>query len=113
MKFVFFDKSNTEADIILRLLIQENMPFYIKRKVTKDIFFGEDDDEDIIICEELFDIHINTDLEHFDYIKSVADKRIENRIYLEKCYLKSSRKGRNVQRLFKKNITNTNRKNRG
>ena len=111
MKFVFFDKIKTEFNIITDILNQENIPYKIQKKLVNN-FFLDDDDEDFVIVEELYDIHCFTDLKHFEFVKHIADKKIENRLNLERCFWKKARRKKNVQRISKKNITNTNRKNR-
>lgn len=113
MKFVFCDKSKVEMEIITDVLSDENIPFKIKTKVVKDVFFDEDDEPDFMIVEELYEIDCFTDLAHFDFVKHVADKRIANRIKLEKDYLSKLKVRRNyVQRVPKKNSINTNSKHR-
>lgn len=111
MEFVFSDKSKVEMDIITDVLYEEKIPYKIKKNIIKSIFSDEDEDEDFIIVEELYDIHCFTDLEHFDFIKHVAYKKIENRIHLERSYLKVRRK--HVHRVSKKNSSDTNSKDRG
>ena len=112
MTFVFSDKSKVEMEIITDLLHEENIPYKIKRYVMHDFFFEEDEDEDnFVIIEELYEIDCYTDLYHFDFINALANKRIKDRIKLERCFMKKVRK-QDVQRIYKKNITNTNNKNR-
>lgn len=115
MKFVFYDKSKVEMEIITDVLSEERIPYKIKKYVVKDFIFSENDDDDdddgICIVEEMYNIEVHTDLEHFDFVKAIAYKKIENRIHLERSYLMKEGK-RNVQRVHKKNITNTNSNDR-
>ena len=113
MKFVFYDKCKVEMEIITDVLAEERIPYKIKKSVVKDFIFSEDDDDDDSICivEEMYNIEVHTDLEHFDFVKAIAYKKIENRIHLERSFLKKVGK-RNVQRVYKKNITNTNSNDR-
>lgn len=112
MNFVFFDKSKVEMEVITDLLYEENIPYKIKKFITKDYFFNDDDEDNFMIVEELYEIICNTDLEHYDFIKSLANKRIRNRINLEKCYMQKVRKNKNVSRVHKENTTNTNSNDR-
>ena len=115
MKFIFYDKSAVEMSIITDVLYEEKIPYKIKKYIVKDFIFGDneddEDDEDFCIIEELYNIEIYTDLEHFDFIKQIADERIKNRINLEKCFLQESEKD-NVRQLHKKNTTNTNNRDK-
>ena len=114
MKFVFFDKSKVEMNIITDILSEENIFYKLKTKIKKDIFFDEEDEPEFCIAEELYDINCFTDLEHFDFVKQLATERIENRMKLERDYIFTlKRKSKHVQRISKKNITDTNSKNRG
>lgn len=112
MKFVFVDKSKVEMEIITNVLHEENIRYKIKSKIIKDMFIDEDDEPDFIIVEELYDIECFTDLEYFDFVKYVADKRFENRIKLEKDYISKKKARKDVQWLPKKNITNSDSKHR-
>ena len=113
MEFVFCDKSRIEMDIITDVLVEENIPYKIVTKIIKDYFFDneDEDEEDFMIIEELYDIHCFTNFEHFEFVKHVGDKRIKQRIHLERSFLKKGSK-KSVQRVHKKNTTNTNNKNR-
>ena len=112
IKFVFFDKTPDETNIIIDVLYEEQIPYFLKRKILKNYFFNEDDgEEDFVIMKELFDIFVFTDLAHFDFVKSVTDKKIKEIEHLEKCYSKKAYK-KNVRQLSKKNITNTNNKDK-
>lgn len=91
-EFVFNDISKVEMNIITDVLESEKIPYKIKKYVTKDYFFDDEDDDDFVIVEELYNVHCFTDLEHFDFVKHIAYKKIENRMNLEKCYLKKVRK---------------------
>ena len=104
MKFIFYDKSKVEMNIITDILYEEKISYKIKPYIVKDYFF---DEEDFCIIEELYNIECFTDLEHFDFVKHIAYKKIKNRINLEKCYLKKVSK-KYVQRVYQKNTTNTN-----
>lgn len=122
-QFVFYDKSKTEMEIIIDVLASENIRYKIKSFLVKDFIFNEDDEEDdddeFIIIEEMYDITCFTTLEHFDFVKHLANERIKNKIHLERNYLlpsyikKKKQKGKkkNVSRISKKNITNTCKRN--
>lgn len=119
MEFVFSDKCKVDMDVITDLLYEEKIPYKINKYIRQDYFFDEDDEEDdIVIVEELYNIHCFTDLDHFDFIKHLADKKIADRIKLESFYLMKSYKKKkevskkNVQRIHKKNTANPNSKNR-
>lgn len=75
MKFVFFDKTEAEADIIVELLSQENIPYVTKEKKLGLLCLDEDDEEHYF-GTTIYDIEVKTDLSHFDFIKKLADKRI-------------------------------------
>lgn len=110
-KFVFNDKSKVEMNIITDVLAEENIPCKILKFVVRDFFFDDEDEEDFCIIEEMYNIECFTDLEHYDFVKHIAYKKIEDRMKLEKCYIKEASKKR-VQRVSKKNPTNTNTKRR-
>ena len=113
MKFVFCDKSKTEMNVITNVLYEEKIPHKIRPYLVKDYFFSEDDDDDdFCIVEEMYNIEVYTDLEHFDFVKAIAYKKIKDRIQLEKCYIKKVSK-KHVQRVHKKDITNTDNRNKG
>ena len=118
-KFVFYNKSEVEMNIITDVLYEEKILYKIKKFIVKDFIFNDDEeDEDFCIIEEMYNIYCFTDLEHFDFVKHVAYNKIENRMKLEKFYMlepyqeekKVSKK--HVQRVSKKNTANTNRKRR-
>jgi hypothetical protein len=114
MKFVFYDKSKVEMNVITDILYAEKIPYKIRPYIVKDFFFGDDDEDDddgFCIIEEMYNIECFTDLEHFEFVKSIAEEQIRNRLNLERCYLKKESKKR-VQRVHKKNIANTNRNDR-
>jgi len=89
MKFVFFDKEEMETDIIIEVLRQEKINYKTREKVVQYICFDEDLPP---IVEKVYDITINTDLSHFDFIKKITDKRISQRKKLERCFKKRSAK---------------------
>lgn len=111
MKFVFYEKSKIEAGIIIDILAEEKIPHKIIKKIVESYFFDDEDEEDFLIREEIFDIHCFTDLEHFDFVKYLSDKRIKTKLHLDKCFYKKVRKG--VRQLHKKNITHTDTGNTG
>ena len=101
-------------NIITDVLQEENIPYKLKKILIKNVFIDDDEEEDFVITEELYDIHCFTDLKHFDFVKHISDKKISDRIILEKSYLKEFKeRGKHVQRIFKKNTSNTDNKNRG
>lgn len=115
-EFVFTDKCKVEMDIITDVLDTENIPYKLKKYLIKDIIFCDDEDDDFIMVEELYNIHCFTDLDHFDFVKHIAYKKIEDKVHLERNFLLPAYKRKvrktNVQRVYKKNITNTNSNDR-
>lgn len=116
MKFIFYDKSKVEMNIITDVLYEEKIPYKLKKYLVQDFVIESDDDDDdeeenICIIEEMYNIEIYTDLAHFDFIKQITDKKIQNRLQLEKCFLQESEKN-NVLQLHKKNITNPNNRDK-
>ena len=89
MRFVFFDKTETEMELIVEVLKSENIYYKIERKITHSCFFDIEEEEDFIISEEFYNIICFTDLNHFDFVKKIAEEKIENMYHLEKCYIKS------------------------
>lgn len=112
MKFIFTDKSIVEMGIITDVLTEENISYKLKRFIIKDYFFDEDDEDDFMIIEEMYNIECFTDLEHFEFVKHLAATRIKNRIKLEKSFLKKAVRKKNVSQLSTENITNTNKRNK-
>ena len=112
MRFVFFEKDLVETNIIIDILSSENISFQTKAIEIEHVFFDDIEEKELIITENLYDIYINTDLEHYDFVKKIADKKIEDRLNLERCYMLKARDKKNVQRVHKKNITDTNTKYR-
>lgn len=111
MKFVFYDKTNDETNIITNILYTEKITYFVKEKIIKSFFFAEEEDDDCaIIVEKLYDIYVYTDLAHFDFVKIVANKKLKEIKKLERCYRKKVNK-KNVCGLFKKNLANTNIRN--
>lgn len=118
-QFVFCDKSKPEMEIITDVLYSENIRYKIKSFLVKEFIFDEAEDEDnddefedFVIIEEMYNIICFTDLEHFDFVKHLANKKIKDRLNLERCYFKKAAKGKNVSRISKKNTTNTNKGNK-
>lgn len=126
MNFVFCDKCKPEMEIITDVLYSEKIPYKINRFLVKDFIFDDndkeieednEDDEDsgIVIIEEKYDIICFTDLEHFDFIKYLANEKIKKQIDLERNYLLpayDNGEKKRVLRVFKKTIANTNKRNR-
>lgn len=117
-QFVFYDKSKVEMETIIEVLTSENITYKIQKFLVKDFIFDEEEDEDFIIVEELYNIICYTDLEHFDFVKYLSIEKIEYKLSLERFYLlppyikgKQGNK-KNVSRISKKNITNTNKRNK-
>lgn len=104
MKFVFPDKCEIETDIITSILTDEKIPYKIKRNVSENHI--ENDEEEFVIVEELFDIICYTDLDHFDYVKYIACQKLINIIKLERCL---SKKNRNVSKT-KKTVASVRKK---
>lgn len=109
MRFVFCDKSDLETDIITDMLYTEKIPYKVKSKPVYVCFADEEEEDCECIHKTIYDIYVNTDLEHFDFIKVIAEKKIRERVKLELSYLKKAR--RNVQRVHKKSVADTDSKN--
>ena len=107
MKFVFCNKSELETDIITNVLYTEKIPYKVKSKKVHACFVDEEEDYCDCMVQTVYDIFVNTDLDHFDFVKEISERKIMDRVKLEFCYMKKARK-RNVQRIHKKGITNTN-----
>ena len=109
MKFIFFNKSIFQTNIIVDYLEQENISYHLEEEIEYNIFqFG-------IFCEVeedvKYNIVCNTDISHFEFIKYLVKNRIKKIKTMKKMYLKK-RRGKNVYRVFKKNIANTNKRNK-
>lgn len=115
MEFVFYDKTQTEADLISTILKEENISYKLKKKVLKTVVCDEEEDEDLIFYEDSYEVRCYTDLEHFEFIKHLATKQLSDRIKLEQMYLLKKTKGRkkHVQRVSKKGATDTDSSNKG
>lgn len=111
MKFVFLEKSDLETDIITNVLYTEKIPYKIKSKEIRACFFDEEEDYCECHVHTVYDIFVDTDLEHFDYIKYISEKKIQERVDLEICYMRKARRN-NVSRIHKKDIANTNSRNK-
>lgn len=111
MKFVFYDKSDLETDIITDILYTEKIPYKIKSKEVDVCFFDEEEEICDCVVKTVYNIYVNTDLDHFDFVNTIAEKKIMERVHLEFCYMKEE-KERNVQRVHKKSSTNTNSRNK-
>jgi len=110
MKFVFCDKSDLESDIITNVLYTEKIPYKVKSKEIHACFYDEEEDYCECMVKTVYDIFVDTDLEHYDFVKAISEQKIMERVKLEFCYMKKARK-RNVPRIYKKGITNTNSRN--
>lgn len=114
MKFVFCDKSDLETNIITNVLQTEKIPYKVKSKKVHCYFFDEEEDEDnecMVRVANVYDIFVNTDLEHYDFVKTIAENEIRKIVKLEICYMKQARR-RYVQRVHKKSIANTNNRDK-
>lgn len=111
MEFVFCNKSKMEMDVITDVLHEENISYKIRKKVVENVFFDDEDDEDFVIIEETYEVHCFTDLEHFDFIKTITDEKIKNRIKLERCYIKKAKVRKDVQAISKKDNRDTINRN--
>ena len=94
MKFVFLDNSEYEADIITKVLSQENILFKTKERKLP-VYFDDEDDEP---CDymSLYDITCFTDLAHYDFVKKITNKKIDNIKILNKIYYtkKAAKRGK-------------------
>lgn len=81
MKYILYDKTEYEMDIITDILEEENIKYNTKRhaKEYMDCPIGK---AFIVV----YDIAIDTTYEHLEFIKFLADKRIKERNHIEKCY---------------------------
>ena len=111
MKFVFCDKSDLEADIITNVLYTEKIPYKLKSKKVHCCFIDEEEEDCECVVKTVYDIYTDTDLEHYDFVKEISERKIMERVKLEFCYMRKARKP-NVPRVHKKSITNTNSKDK-
>ena len=82
MIFVFADKNKYETDIITKILLQEKIWFKIKeRQIPVD--YGDEEPCDYV---SIFDICCYTDLIHYNFIKSIINKKINRIKQLDKMY---------------------------
>ena len=81
MKYILYDKTDFEMDIITDILEEEHISYKTKRhaKEYMDCPLGRA----YII---LFNIEVDTSYENFEFIKYLADKQIKQRKHIEKCY---------------------------
>ena len=105
--FIFTNCTETEADIITNFLAQENILFKTKER-KRPIYYDENDDDpsDYI---SIYDIDCYTDLEHFDFIKVIANKKIEKLRVLDKIfYSKVGKRSKKVRERVE-NFLNANK----
>lgn len=88
MKFVFYDKMEYEADIIADILDSEGIKFQTKQYFVEIPMFPDSIEDDEFAVSERFDITVNTSVEHFDFVKRLADEKIEHINKLNRCYYK-------------------------
>ena len=94
MNFVFLDNNEYEADIITKVLSQENILF--KTKERRLPLYIDDDDEEPCDFVSLYDITCFTDLAHYDFVKKITNKKIDDVKILNKIYYtkKAAKKGK-------------------
>ena len=112
MEFVFIDKNKVEKELITDILYEEKIPYKISKQKIEHVFFDEIEEEELFYVEEIFDIHINTDLNHYDYLTYLINKKTKQLDILENSFLLKLKENKNVHKLHKKNITNTDNKYR-
>ena len=112
MRFVFSDKTETEADIITTILSEENIPYRTREKICKFMIFTDDDAIEEIDEFSEYDIICETTFEYFQFIKKLAYQKISTINSLEKCYEMKVRK-RNVQRVHQKDTADSDSGNKG
>lgn len=100
MIFCFPDNNENEADIIANFLAQENILF--KTRERKIPVYCECDEDEPCDYISIFDIYCNTDLQHFDFVKNITDKKIKtirtlNKVFYEKV-AKSKKKIKKEQK---------------
>ena len=79
--FVLYDKTEYEMDIITDILEEENISYKTKRHVKEfmDCPIGK-------AFIMVYDICVNTNYEHLEFVKFLADKRIKERNHIKNCY---------------------------
>lgn len=101
--FVFPNNTESEADIIANFLAQENISF--KTKERKEPIYCDCEDDEPCDYLSIYDIVCFTDLEHFDFVKNITSKKIENFRNLNKIfYSKTAKKSKKVRERIEKFI---------
>ena len=91
-KFVFTDKSEDEKELITELLHSENIKYSVKQEVLEITCDCDDEDCDFIELLPIYQIEAYTTLEKFEFIKVLFNKKMAEKIMLEKCFRKRMRK---------------------
>ena len=107
-EFVFTDNNENEADIITNVLYQENILFKTRQRKVPVYCDCEDDEP----CDymDIYDISCFTDLEHYDFVKSITDKKIERIRTLNKVFFtKNGKRSKKVIARMEKTLNNANR----
>ena len=108
--FVFPNNTENEADVIAEFLLQENIPF--KTKERKEPIFCDCEDDEPYDYISIYDISCYTDLQHFDFVKTITDKKIEkfralNKVFYSKIGKRSKKVRERVEKILnERNIRN-------
>lgn len=94
--FIFSNNTENEADIIANFLSQENISF--KTKERKEPIYSDCEEYEPYDYISIYDICCFTDLEHFDFVKTITSKKIENYRKLNKLfYSKTGKRSKKVK----------------
>jgi len=105
--FVFPDNTEKEADIIVDFLSEENISF--KTKVRKEPIYCDGENDEPCDYIPIYDIVCFTDLQHFDFVKTITDKKIKNfralnEIFYSKIGKRSKKVRERIEKVLNKNI---------
>lgn len=92
MKFIFFDKSEYEKELITDLLHSENIKYVIKKEYVEIPYDCEDEESELVEYLANYNIEVFTTLEKFEFIKVLFDKKMKEKIMLEKCFRMKQKK---------------------
>lgn len=85
-KFVFFDKTEYEKEIITDLLHSEGIKYVITQEVLEISCDCEDEDCDCVEFLPNYQIEVYTTMEKFEFIKVLFEKKLEQKLMLENCF---------------------------
>lgn len=94
MKFVFYDKSDYEKELLTDLLHSERIRYVVKREYIELPIDCDDEDEECFELFPTFHIEIDTTLEKFEFMKVLFQKKLEQQQLLEKCFKLKNKKSK-------------------